>query len=276
MAEKSVVLSLKCGGTVRSWKGDRMLGAWLIDPDFFANPAESGLLSDKPVLHNHPLLGSLYACDLVPGSSGWIGIDADRRLILDAQDCLETVGGYVAAMGASKDILESPGVPDPLVHACMNGPWSSRAFTSKSEAWRRHAPLARPEDWPEALAGACVHARKQAMRTRGVPVAHDLGRAWVEIKPAPARGWRLVSGLHPLNKSPEDAARFRRLIHRLRTQGWGWSETLWPAWREYAQENRRVDPDTLDAIQAQAACHRLDRALPAAAPKAGKTKHPRF
>ena len=278
MGIKSIVLSIKRAGKVYSWEGSRVLASHLIDPQLFRaleDPRSRHPLTSRARRINDEFLEQMEKSSLVPGTSGWIGLDVDRRVVWDAQSYTE--------FGLYLGIVDDPDTPNPalvpppaLLRALTEGPWRCRAMSvSREFPWLELGSLSGPSQWESVAAHVIPSLVRQDRES--YPDAPKLHRTWVEIEPSLPKGWRLVSGLHPVDEPAFDLVRFRQLMRLFRSGGWGWDESLWPAWKEHAIEYRQLPPPEVNALEARRRSSRLDRVLPSSGPHPSPARSgPRF
>lgn len=278
MGIKSIVLSIKRAGKVYSWEGSRVLASHLIDPQLFRaleDPKVPHSLVSRAHRITDDFLEDLEKSPLVPGSSGWIGLDVDRRVVWDAQSYTE--------FGVYQDTISNPdepcpvlSPPPPLLRAMTEGPWRCRAMSvSREVPWLDLGSLSGPSQWKSVAPQVIPQLVRQDRES--YPDAPRLHRTWVEIEPSLPKGWRLVSGLHPVDEPASDLVRFGQLMRLFLSGGWGWDESLWPAWKEHAIEYRQLPPPEVNALEARRRSSRLDRVLPSSGPHPSPARSgPRF
>ena len=276
MGVKSIVLSIKRAGKVYSWEGSRVLASHLIDPQLFSALEDTRSrhpLTSRARRINDEFLEQMEKSSLVPGTCGWIGMDVDRRVVWDAQSYTE--------FGCYLETIDDPDVPNPtlvppppLLRAMAEGPWRCRAMSVSREVfWLERGALSESSQWD--LIAPQVISQLVRQDRESYPDAPKLHRTWVEIEPSLPKGWRVVAGLHPVDEPAHDLVRFGQLMRLFRSGGWGWDESLWPAWKEHAIEYRQLPPPEVNALGARHLSSRLDRVLPSSHPSRARPG-PRF
>lgn len=283
MAMKTIVLSVKCQGKVFSWEGGRELAMELVDPLLFSDLEEgtSPLLSNKSRVEL-PDLGTLERTDLIPGTCGWIGLDVDSRRILDAQHYsypmstpvlqvrspnpndsswgfLERRGDRLALTDAGMDAL---GISDRLLRALAQGRWKSRIEKAShpGPAWKTHPAIDRGLPLKQALAPALRHAISQTMRHDSGPNASTV--FWMQFKPSLLPGWKRVPSLGFYRDPEHNLRAFEALLTALEDGEWGWRQSVWPYWKEYAQERRDISLVQVEAFRASRTQTKMEETLP--------------
>lgn len=276
MGIKSITLSIKRAGKVHTWEGSRALASHLVDPQLFRTLEDSKArhpLVSRARRISDEFLEDLEKSPLVPGTCGWIGLDVDRRVVWDAQSYTE--------FGCYLETIDDPDVPNPtlvptppLLRSMAEGPWRCRAMSVSGEMpWLERGALSESSQWD--LVAPQVIPRLVGQFRKIHPDAPKLHRAWVEIEPSIPKGWRVVAGLHPVDEPAYDLVRFGQLMRLFRSGGWGWDESLWPAWKEHAIEYRQLPPSEVNALAARHLSSRLDRVLPSSHPSPARPG-PRF
>ncbi len=123
MALKSVVLSIKHGNKVVSWDGERRTATefMALPRSFFDAPEKSELFTSRARKLNHPVLGEVIRTTAAPGACGWIGMDTDKRQVIDIQG-FQDLNSWHGRLYRNEPFS----LPAALKEMCESGPWSYR------------------------------------------------------------------------------------------------------------------------------------------------------
>lgn len=268
MGHRSIVISIKRQGKVRSWEGDRNLCGRLIDPKLFEDlesaPSSTPFFSRKKRLDDL-FLGELEQTRLVPGTSGWIGVDVDRRVVWDAQGYMDQVGTYVAKLGIFQGRPSLQDLPDPVLRALCLGRWSAQVVASSaSHAWMEFPALGEVGSWAKEEELVTGKVERQARATVGPSLS--LNQMEVEIRPCPPPGWKMVDALKPSEDPLPALAAFTRLMGLVTSSEWGWDDSLWPHWQEHAIRYHMLPGVEVNQVLDKLFANDLDLALPSSTP----------
>lgn len=259
MSIKTVVLSIKHGEKVVSWEGERTPATEFraLDPAFWEAPELSELFTTRKKTLDHPLLGRLARVKAEPGTVGWIGIDTDRRWVIDIQG----MQGLNEWYGQVKPHLVFS-VPSSLRQACESGPWAYCVPGVMSEDQPGPAPKTR-DGW-----GAFEQDIKRLVK----------GSSSLDMRiTAPfQRGWRWVNAETLIDPGLQNRRLGWVLRRILKTD---WESHLRPqqaSWEQFVESYYQVDAMAQMGWKSRDRQRQLARSLPAAEAAVRLVPKPRF
>lgn len=260
MSIKTIVLSIKHGDKVVSWEGEQTPACEFrsLEPSFWKAPQDSELFTTRKKTLDHPVLGRLTRVSVQPGSKGWIGIDVDRRWVIDVQG----MQGLNEWFGEVQMHLVFR-VPRSLREACETGEWTY-CMPGTTVSQDAPGPVIRDRaDW-----GAFGHHLKDLVSARGGS-SRD-----VRITAPFQRGWRWVNAetlWDPLIQN----RRVGWVMGRLLKTDWAPHLLPWrPLWEEFLEDYYKVTPSMRRGWESRQRERALDQALPPVAPRLARV--PRF
>lgn len=260
MSIKTVVLSIKHGAKVVSWEGEQTPACEFraLEPSFWEAPEASELFTTRKKTLDHPVLGRLTRVAVQPGSKGWIGIDVDRRWVIDVQG----MQGLNEWLGEVQMHLVFR-VPRALREACETGEW---VYCVPGTAVSQDVPG--PRIYDRTGWDAFGHHLKDLVSARGGS-SRD-----VRITAPFQRGWRWVNAetlWDPLIQNRRVGWVMGRLLKT------DWAPHLLPQrplWEEFLEDYYKVTPSMRRGWESRQRERALDQALPPVAPRLARV--PRF
>lgn len=248
MGYKSIVVSIKHGSKIVSREFERRPAQMIhqLPASFFAHPELSEIFTSRKKVFSHPFFGDGERTGVRPGTVGWIGLDVDRRWILDIQG-QQPLDNFALSPERGKPLV----LPEPLRERCEQAPWHYRvASLSNDGPWLEGPAMQSQSDWDRWKEG--LFARRDG--TNFLPM---------EFRPQLPVGWRILNAEADFEED-ERGLRVSHVLHRMMATGW--KEELLKGreqWEEFLTDYYALDHGSVKGWVSRREERRLDTVLPA-------------
>ena len=247
MGYKSIVVSIKHGSKIVSREFERRPAQMIhqLPASFFANPELSEIFTSRKKVISHPFLEDGERTGVRPGTVGWIGLDVDRRWILDIQG-MQPLDNFALSPERGKPLV----LPEPLRERCEQAPWHYRvASLSNDGPWLEGPTMRSQSDWDQWKEG--LFARRDG--TNFLPM---------EFRPQLPVGWRILNAEADFEQD-ERGRRVSHVLHRMMATGW--KEELLKGreqWEEFLIDYYALEHGSVKGWTSRREERRLDSVLP--------------